>query len=107
MTQSSSIWKIATSRSIFSTPVRDIVHDVDEEGRPTRVHGIKTGAREEFRAFDAVIAACDVPGIKKVLPASFRKYEAFDKIYNLDTVPIATVQVRFDGWVTRCKMKRA
>lgn len=84
----------------LSTPVRDIVHDVDEEGRPTRVHGIKTGAREEFRAFDAVIAACDVPGIKKVLPASFRKYEAFDKIYNLDTVPIATVQVRFDGWVT-------
>ena len=24
----------------------------------------------------------------------------FDNIYNLDTVPIATVQVRFDGWVT-------
>ena len=84
----------------LSTPVRDIVHDVDEEGKPTRVYGIKTGAREEFRAFDAVIAACDVPGIKKVLPESFRKFDAFDKIYNLDTVPIATVQVRFDGWVT-------
>jgi zeta-carotene desaturase len=84
----------------LSTPVRDIVHDVDEEGKPTRVYGIKTGAREEFRAFDAVVAACDVPGIKKVLPESFRKFEAFDKIYNLDTVPIATVQVRFDGWVT-------
>merc|ERR1719424_2273889 len=24
----------------------------------------------------------------------------FDNIYNLDTVPIATVQLRFDGWVT-------
>ena len=85
----------------LSTPCRDIVHDVDpESGLPTRVRGIKTGAREEFREFDAVIAATDVPGIKKLLPESFRKYEFFDKIYNLDTVPIATVQVRFDGWVT-------
>ena len=85
----------------LSTPCRDIVHDVDpESGLPTRVRGIKTGAKEEFREFDAVIAATDVPGIKKLLPESFRKYEFFDKIYNLDTVPIATVQVRFDGWVT-------
>mmetsp|Transcript_1307 Transcript_1307/g.1694 ORF Transcript_1307/g.1694 Transcript_1307/m.1694 type:complete len:584 (-) Transcript_1307:274-2025(-) len=84
----------------LKTPVRDIVHDVDEDGRPTRVHGIVTGALNEVRQFDTVIAACDVPGIKKVLPESFRKYDEFDKIYNLDTVPIATVQVRFDGWVT-------
>ena len=85
----------------LSTPCRDIVHDLDPEtGLPTRVRGIKTGANEEFREFDAVIAATDVPGIKKLLPETFRKYEFFDKIYNLDTVPIATVQVRFDGWVT-------
>lgn len=84
----------------LKTPVRDIVHDVDEDGRPTRVKGIITGGLNELRQFDTVIAACDVPGIKKVLPESFRKYDEFDKIYNLDTVPIATVQVRFDGWVT-------
>ena len=84
----------------LSTPCRDIVHDVDENGLPTRVRGIKIGANEEFKDFDCVIAACDVPGIKKVLPESFRKYDQFDSIYNLDTVPIATVQVRFDGWVT-------
>jgi zeta-carotene desaturase len=85
----------------LSTPCRDIVHDVDPEtGLPTRVRGIKVGANEEFKEFDAVIAACDVPGIKKVLPENFRKYDFFDKIYNLDCVPIATVQVRFDGWVT-------
>lgn len=84
----------------LGTPVRDIVHDVDDMGRPTRVHGLVTGTKEEFRAFDTVIAACDVPGIKKVLPESFRKYDQFDNIYNLETVPIATVQVRFDGWVT-------
>lgn len=84
----------------LSTPCRDIVHDVNDDGFPTRVKGIKTGANEEFREFDVVIAATDVPGIKKLLPESFRKYEMFDKIYNLDTVPIATIQVRFDGWVT-------
>lgn len=84
----------------LSTPCRDIVHEVDENGLPTRVSGIKVGAKEEFREFDTVIAATDVPGIKKLLPESFRKYEMFDKIYQLDTVPIATVQVRFDGWVT-------
>lgn len=84
----------------LSTPCRDIVHEVDEEGKPTRVKGIKVGANEEFKEFDVVVAALDVPGIKKVLPESFRKYEMFDNIYNLDCVPIATVQVRFDGWVT-------
>jgi len=84
----------------LSTPCRDIVHDVDESGKPTLVKGIKVGANEEFKEFDAVIAACDVPGIKKVLPDNFRNLDFFDKIYNLDTVPIATVQLRFDGWVT-------
>jgi zeta-carotene desaturase len=85
----------------LSTPCRDIVHDIDEKtGLPTRVRGLKVGAKEEFREFDTVICACDVPGIKKVLPESFRKFNQFDSIYNLDTVPIATVQLRFDGWVT-------
>jgi zeta-carotene desaturase len=85
----------------LSTPCRDIVHDLDSvTGLPTRIRGIKVGGRDEFREFDVVIAATDVPGIKKLLPETFRKYEFFDKIYNLDTVPIATVQVRFDGWVT-------
>jgi len=85
----------------LSSPCREIVHDIDETtGLPTRVRGIKIGAKREFHEFDTVIAACDVPGIKKVLPESFRKYDFFDKIYNIDTVPIATVQIRFDGWVT-------
>jgi zeta-carotene desaturase len=48
-------------------------------------------------AFDAIVAAVDVPGVKKLLPPSFRKHDMFDKIYELDCVPIATVQLRFDG----------
>jgi zeta-carotene desaturase len=84
----------------LSTPCRDIVHEVDAAGNPTLVKGIKIGAKDEYREFDVVIAALDVPGIKKVLPDSFKKLDFFNKIYNLDTVPIATVQLRFDGWVT-------
>eukprot|EP00628_Pelagophyceae_sp_CCMP2097_P002910 CAMPEP_0184100308 /NCGR_PEP_ID=MMETSP0974-20121125/12267_1 /TAXON_ID=483370 /ORGANISM="non described non described, Strain CCMP2097" /LENGTH=564 /DNA_ID=CAMNT_0026403235 /DNA_START=48 /DNA_END=1742 /DNA_ORIENTATION=+ len=80
--------------------VRDLVHDVDAEGRPTRVRGLEISGEKEVREFDVVVAAVDVPGIKKLLPENFRKYDQFDKIYNLDCVPIATVQLRFDGWVT-------
>ena len=80
---------------------REIVYDTDEDGKPTRVTGIKVGPKEELREFDAVVCALDVPGIKKVLPQTFcNHFPMFDNIYNLDTVPIATVQVRFDGWVT-------
>jgi len=78
--------------------VRDLVHEVDASGKPTRVTGIELA--DGTRDFDVVIGACDLPGIKKVLPQSFREIEFFDKIYNLDCVPIATCQVRFDGWVT-------
>ena len=85
----------------LKTGVRDIVHDLDPEtGLPQRVRGLKVGPNEEYKEFDVVVAATDVPGIKKLLPETFRKYDFFDKIYNLDTVPIATVQLRFDGWVT-------
>jgi zeta-carotene desaturase len=83
-----------------STACREIVHEVDESGRPVRVTGIKVGPKQELKEYDAVVMALDVPGIKKVLPESFRQYPMFDNIYNLDTVPIATVMVRFDGWVT-------
>ena len=84
----------------LSTGCRDLVHEVDDQGRPTRVTGIKVGPNDEVKEFDVVVAALDVPGIRKVLPENFRKYPMFDNIYKLDTVPIATVQVRFDGWVT-------
>ena len=84
----------------LSTGCRDLVHEVDDQGRPTRVTGIKVGPSDEVKEFDVVVAALDVPGIRKVLPENFRKYPMFDNIYKLDTVPIATVQVRFDGWVT-------
>jgi len=104
------------------TPVRELMHEVDANGVPSHVTGIRIKASsvevaertaqddmedgeapvadDGVRTFDTVIAACDLPGIKKVMPDSFKKHKLFANIYELDTVPIATVQVRFDGWVT-------
>ncbi len=49
---------------------------------------------------DAYLAACDVPGIKNLLPNEWKKFPQFAAIQNLDAVPVATVQLRYDGWVT-------
>jgi len=87
----------------LNSRVEDIIHDVDAEGKPCHVHGISValdGGEPVRKEFDVTVCAQDVPGIKKLLPESFRKHDQFDKIYKLEGVPVATVQLRFDGWVT-------
>lgn len=71
-------------------------------GEETRVTGIvvANGDTEEIITADAYVAACDVPGIQRLIPQEWRKWSEFDNIYKLDAVPVATVQLRFDGWVT-------
>ncbi len=71
-------------------------------GQDTRVTGliVAKGETEEEIIADAYVGACDVPGIQKVLPQAWRSWSEFDNIYKLDAVPVATVQLRFDGWVT-------
>ncbi len=72
------------------------------ENTETRVTGIKVadGETEETITADAYICACDVPGIQRLLPPAWRQWPEFDNIYKLEAVPVATVQLRFDGWVT-------
>ncbi len=72
------------------------------EGEETRVTGlvVAQGETEETIIADAYVCACDIPGIQRVLPQEWRKWSEFDNIYKLDAVPVATVQLRFDGWVT-------
>jgi zeta-carotene desaturase len=71
-------------------------------GKDIQVTGLRIadGDREEVITADAYLAACDVPGIQRLLPADWRKIQEFDNIYKLEAVPVATVQLRFDGWVT-------
>ncbi|HEY9831174.1 MAG TPA: 9,9'-di-cis-zeta-carotene desaturase [Stenomitos sp.] len=71
------------------------------DGR-TKVTGlvVAKGETEETIVADAYVCATDVPGVQRVLPEAWRKWSEFDNIYKLDTIPVATVQLRFDGWVT-------
>ncbi|HEY9837246.1 MAG TPA: 9,9'-di-cis-zeta-carotene desaturase [Vampirovibrionales bacterium] len=80
--------------------VREILFS--EETGETAVTGliVAQGETEETITADAYVFACDIPGIQKVLPPAWRKWPEFDNIYKLDAVPVATVQLRFDGWVT-------
>ncbi|MBC1223372.1 9,9'-di-cis-zeta-carotene desaturase [Nostoc sp. UCD121] len=73
-----------------------------ESNEQTRVTGIAVaqGDAVETITADAYVFACDVPGIQRILPQEWRKWSEFDNIYKLDAVPVATVQLRFDGWVT-------
>jgi zeta-carotene desaturase len=73
-----------------------------EEADQTRVTGmvVADGDTEEVITADAYVAACDVPGIQRLLPQAWRKWSEFENIYKLECVPVATVQLRFDGWVT-------
>lgn len=111
------IIKYLTDRKVdfvLNRRVLDILHDTNSEGKPSRVKGVVindpvTGSTEE-KLFDTVVVAADVPGIQKLLPKALRdSYSMFNSIYNLDAVPVQTVQLRFNGWVTeledREKMK--
>ncbi|MEO1669583.1 MAG: 9,9'-di-cis-zeta-carotene desaturase [Cyanobacteria bacterium J06631_2] len=74
----------------------------EDAGDNTKVTGmvVSSGETEETIRADAYVCACDVPGIKKVIPQEWRRWSEFDNIYQLEAVPVATVQLRFDGWVT-------
>ncbi len=67
-----------------------------------RVTGLTLGSPEgdvEVQA-DVYLAACDVPGIQRLLPQEWRRFPQFAAIDKLEAVPVATVQLRYDGWVT-------
>ncbi|MEA5507705.1 9,9'-di-cis-zeta-carotene desaturase [Halotia wernerae UHCC 0503] len=87
--------KVYTRRQVREIQFTDL-------GEQTRVTGlvVAEGDAIEIITADAYVCACDVPGIQRVLPQEWRKWSEFDNIYKLDAVPVATVQMRFDGWVT-------
>lgn len=83
------------------------------EGDQTKVTGlvVANGETTETITADVYVCACDVPGVQRLLPSEWRKWQEFDNLYKLETVPVATVQLRFDGWVTElndpAKLKQA
>lgn len=80
--------------------VREIQYaEIDGETRVTGI-AVAQGETTELITADAYVFACDVPGIQRIIPQEWRKWSEFDNIYKLEAVPVATVQLRFDGWVT-------
>lgn len=80
--------------------VREILFtEVDGQTKVTGVV-VASGETEETITADAYVCATDIPGVHRLLPEAWRKWSEFDNIYKLDAVPVATVQLRFDGWVT-------
>ncbi len=73
-----------------------------EEGESPKVTSLTLSTPEGERNVEAdvYLAACDVPGIQRLIPDAWRKHEQFDAIHRLEAVPVATVQLRYDGWVT-------
>jgi zeta-carotene desaturase len=61
---------------------------------------IASGETIDTITADAYVCACDVPGIQRIVPTEWRQAAFFDNIFKLTAVPVTTVQLRFDGWVT-------
>ena len=80
--------------------LRRRVRDIQFEGETVTGLAIAQGESEEIVTADAYICACDVPGIQRLVPAAWRQWDLFENIFKLEAVPVATVQLRFDGWVT-------
>ncbi|BAC07889.1 9,9'-di-cis-zeta-carotene desaturase [Thermosynechococcus vestitus] len=79
-----------------------------EDASTWRVEGlvIPRGEALETVTADAYLCACDVPGIQRLIPEAWRSHPTFDNIFKLEAVPVATVQLRFDGWVTELQDPR-
>jgi len=74
----------------------------EEVAGETHVSGLTLGTPDgdlQVQA-DTYLAACDVPGIQRMIPEAWRRWPLFDNLYKLEAVPVATVQLRYDGWVT-------
>ncbi|KAI8547794.1 hypothetical protein RHMOL_Rhmol07G0223700 [Rhododendron molle] len=80
---------------------REILYERSPNGE-TYVTGIamSKATQKKIVKADAYVAACDVPGIKRLVPPKWREWEFFDNIYELVGVPVVTVQLRYNGWVT-------
>ncbi|KAA3472836.1 zeta-carotene desaturase, chloroplastic/chromoplastic [Gossypium australe] len=80
---------------------REILYDKSADGE-IYVTGLamSKATNQKIVKADAYVAACDVPGIKRLLPSEWRELQFFNNIYELVGVPVVTVQLRYNGWVT-------
>jgi len=83
------------------------IHSEDSEQPSVTGLTLQTPEGEQKIEADKYLAACDVSGIKRIIPRSWRRFKEFDLLFKLDAVPVATVQLRYDGWVTEINNQKA
>ena len=64
---------------------------------------VSTSKEEKFIYADKYLAACDVPGIKKIIPKEWYRFNEFAGLKKLRAVAVAPIQLRYDGWVTELR----
>lgn len=87
-----------TARFTCSAPragCQEVLYEEGPDGKPfvTSLRMRKAGKTSYLKA-DVYVAALDCGGAKRMIPAPWRKYPIFDNIYQLDGVPVITVQLR-------------
>ncbi len=81
---------------------REVMYETGPDGKPSTVTGLRLtkAGEEQIVTADAYVAALDVPGAKRLIPEAWRSQQFFDDVFKLVGVPVITVQLRYDGWVT-------
>ena len=80
--------------------VEEIIFVDSESSYKVEKIRVSTSNQEKFIYADKYLAACDVPGIKKIIPQKWYKFNEFAGLKKLRAVAVATIQLRYDGWVT-------
>jgi len=82
---------------------KEVLYEDDPSLGVPRVTGLRIGKLSETKVVtaDAYVAALDVPGAKRLIPTEWKQtMRLFGDIDKLVGVPVITVQLRYDTWVT-------
>ncbi len=80
--------------------VEEIIYQENDNSFTVTGLKLSTPSGEMYINADKYLAACDVPGIKKIIPKEWYKLKEFQGLEKLRAVAVATIQLRYDGWVT-------
>tara|TARA_Y100001970_G_scaffold86453_1_gene109036 strand:- start:7657 stop:9114 length:1458 start_codon:yes stop_codon:yes gene_type:complete len=80
--------------------VEEIIYAEHKSSFTVKELKLKTPEGSKSIIADKYLAACDVPGIKKIIPKEWYKLPDFKGLKRLRAVAVATIQLRYDGWVT-------
>ena len=85
--------------------VKEIIYEQYDSSYKVKELLLETPDGQKTIIADTYLAACDIPGIKKIIPKDWYQLKDFKGLKKLRAVAVATIQLRYDGWVTELKNK--